>query len=432
MGFTSDGNLCRMMSNVCGMTPTEVRTIHGWNRLLISFAWLHLTPDALEAWADLELFAEDVPPVDMRPRARFGLDTLPDVVFIIDDDGVILDCRGGSPRDLVRPRSELVGKSIAGGPSREVAVGFRAAMKAARDGADPATVTYTLKNEEGCVRYEARLSRTRDGSFIAVVRNTNRIGLDAAAAHDKLSMLEATFDATADGILVVDSEGNYVTSNRIFHDMWRVPRHMLYQGQESAVARFVLRLLKKPEAALQKAVTIHNSVRTQTRDVIQFHDGRFVECVSMPKWIDGKKVGRVWSFRDITDRVRAEQRTRFNAYHDSLTRLPNRALFQDRLAQAIGRARRSQSLTALLLLDLDRFKTINDTLGHAAGDKLLVEVASRLVVDQLPINLPDAPRRQQMHIQTTRHGILVGMRGHGRHASERRATARRAQTADTD
>jgi len=56
MGFTSDGNLCRMMATVCGMTPTELRTVHGWNRLLISFAWLHLTPEALEAWSDLELF----------------------------------------------------------------------------------------------------------------------------------------------------------------------------------------------------------------------------------------------------------------------------------------------------------------------------------------------------------------------------------------
>lgn len=57
MGFTSDGNLCRMMATVCGMTPTEVRTVHGWNRLLISFAWLHLTPQALESWSGLdELF----------------------------------------------------------------------------------------------------------------------------------------------------------------------------------------------------------------------------------------------------------------------------------------------------------------------------------------------------------------------------------------
>lgn len=58
MGFTSDANMCRTMARVCQMTPTEVRTVHGWNRLLISFAWLHLTPQALEAWAGLdELFS---------------------------------------------------------------------------------------------------------------------------------------------------------------------------------------------------------------------------------------------------------------------------------------------------------------------------------------------------------------------------------------
>jgi AraC-like DNA-binding protein len=61
MGFTSDGNLCRMMGDVCGMTPTEVRTVRGWNRLLISFAWQHLTPEALAAWASLdELFQRRV------------------------------------------------------------------------------------------------------------------------------------------------------------------------------------------------------------------------------------------------------------------------------------------------------------------------------------------------------------------------------------
>jgi AraC-like DNA-binding protein len=54
LGFTSNGNLCRMMNALTGLTPTEVRTVNGWQRLLITFAWMHLTPEALDAWADLE------------------------------------------------------------------------------------------------------------------------------------------------------------------------------------------------------------------------------------------------------------------------------------------------------------------------------------------------------------------------------------------
>ncbi|HWJ95261.1 MAG TPA: EAL domain-containing protein [Telluria sp.] len=81
---------------------------------------------------------------------------------------------------------------------------------------------------------------------------------------------------------------------------------------------------------------------------------------------------------DISDRKEAEQTIRHLAFHDALTGLPNRRLFRDRLAQALASARRNDGTVAVMLLDLDHFKKVNDTLGHGAGDELLVEVATRL------------------------------------------------------
>jgi diguanylate cyclase (GGDEF)-like protein/PAS domain S-box-containing protein len=88
--------------------------------------------------------------------------------------------------------------------------------------------------------------------------------------------------------------------------------------------------------------------------------------------------GIVLTSRDITQRKLAEQRIRHVAHHDALTGLPNRSLLRDRLAQALTRARQRDELVAVLFINLDRFKTINDSLGHREGDELLQKVATRL------------------------------------------------------
>lgn len=89
--------------------------------------------------------------------------------------------------------------------------------------------------------------------------------------------------------------------------------------------------------------------------------------------------GFVGNIRDITDEVEIAERLRHLALHDGLTQLPNRALFLDRLDQALAHAKRHSTLCALFYLDLDRFKTINDSLGHPGGDRLLILVAQRLL-----------------------------------------------------
>ena len=94
--------------------------------------------------------------------------------------------------------------------------------------------------------------------------------------------------------------------------------------------------------------------------------------------LEGEPLKVLWVTEDVSARRDTDARVRFLAHHDLLTALPNRTLFQDRLQQAIAAANRMQTRVALLFIDLDRFKAINDSLGHRAGDTLLQAVAARL------------------------------------------------------
>jgi diguanylate cyclase (GGDEF)-like protein/PAS domain S-box-containing protein len=103
-----------------------------------------------------------------------------------------------------------------------------------------------------------------------------------------------------------------------------------------------------------------------------------VECTVYPLTIEEKREGSVVAFRDISERKLLEEELRWQASHDTLTKLYNRRYFEEQLSHEVDRLKRSYETSALLYLDLDRFKYINDTAGHTAGDCLLVEISRRM------------------------------------------------------
>jgi diguanylate cyclase (GGDEF)-like protein/PAS domain S-box-containing protein len=139
------------------------------------------------------------------------------------------------------------------------------------------------------------------------------------------------------------------------------------------------RLVINPvEYVLQSDKPLDLAVET----VMISRDGRHVPIEDSASPIhdwDGKLVGAVMVFRDISDTVALMSKMRHLAQHDFLTNLPNRVLLNDRITQAVAQSRRSNTQPALLFLDLDKFKHINDSLGHAMGDRLLQGVSERLL-----------------------------------------------------
>jgi PAS domain S-box-containing protein len=120
-----------------------------------------------------------------------------------------------------------------------------------------------------------------------------------------LSLLESTMESTADGILVTDRQGNIVRSNQIFIRMWGIPQAIIISQDENSALDFVMGKLRDPETFMRIVREIYSSPDKVSFDEIELKDGRVFERYSQPQWVDDCVSGRVWSFRDVTERKRA-------------------------------------------------------------------------------------------------------------------------------
>ncbi|MCC5792892.1 MAG: EAL domain-containing protein [Legionellaceae bacterium] len=321
-----------------------------------------------------------------------------------------------------------------------------------------------------------------------------------------LAMLRATLESTADGIMIVNGEWKIIDWNQKFIEMWRIPSYLMEAGNEQACFQYIMDQVVDPSAITNDVETLYKNPEWQGElPELHFKDGRIFERYTQPQKVGDEIVGRVYSFRNVTQKRLAEDELRIReraiaasshgvviidvtksnfpviyhnlaferitgyrnseilgedifsfpglhhelttfkrmrlaireeredkvefqsqrqngesywcefslspvrdsfhkirhyvclfhditerrimeeqlieqATHDFLTGLPNRVLLVDRVGQAIAQSKKHQGIFALMLLDLDRFKMTNDTLGHSMGDKLIQAVANRLLI----------------------------------------------------
>ncbi|VAX17272.1 diguanylate cyclase/phosphodiesterase (GGDEF & EAL domains) with PAS/PAC sensor(s), partial [hydrothermal vent metagenome] len=153
------------------------------------------------------------------------------------------------------------------------------------------------------------------GKFYAVgfIRDATERLRTQANLEKSLSVHHATLESTADGILVVDHKGKLISFNRKFLLMWRIPQALAQSGNDIKLVEFVLDQLKKPDDFTARIRELYSKPEEESFDLLEFKDGRIFERYSTSNKIDGQSVGRVWSFRDVTERKKME-----NMLHETL------------------------------------------------------------------------------------------------------------------
>nr|WP_240954041.1 EAL domain-containing protein [Solimonas marina] len=334
-------------------------------------------------------------------RFRLMVDCVADyAIFMLDPQGCVATWNEGAERIKGYRTDEIIGRHYACFYSEEdqrAGRPARALEVARRDGC--------FKDEHWRVRKDGSrfwaslvLTAVRDPSgrllgFVKVARDLSerRAGEEALAEANRFR--QSILDAAAFGIVATDADGLISSVNPAAERLWwyrrdemigRLHLHELVDGADLLQRADALsKEFGSPVANDFQALKVRadRGLTDEHEWISRRKDGSLAPvemAVTVRRDAAGSVIGYLAMAYDITERRRREDYIRHLAHHDALTQLPNRSLLNDRMAVAISRARRTRSEVGVMMIDLDNFKRINDSLGHHVGDQILQTVAARL------------------------------------------------------